>query len=278
MPALFTSTSRRPSAVPVRRDELLDLLLVGHVGRHGLDVEALAAQLLGRRLELVGAPRRDRQAVAVLAQRPGDGEADSAGSSGDECRALHWRGHFSSLSLASRRVRICGSRLWRCPARGRARRRAAAATTRATSRRRRPRARRTSRRRTGKTLRRAPRRASAAGPVLAPSGQEFRTGKQRFGFALFRPRPLADHERERRAVRGARRRRAGEGAVPRALRVAVGASRSSRAARRRPTRTPPSRSTRRRSRSTSRAATRCSASRSRARSSWPRRCRRPASW
>src|SRR4051812_15609840 len=26
-----------------------------------------------------------------------------------------------------------------------------------------------------------------SGPVLAPSGQEFRTGRQRFGFALFKP-------------------------------------------------------------------------------------------
>lgn len=30
-------------------------------------------------------------------------------------------------------------------------------------------------------------RGLGAGPVLAPSGQEFRTGRQRFGFALFRP-------------------------------------------------------------------------------------------
>src|ERR687898_390612 len=85
------------AAVAVRRDELADLRLVGHVGGHGLDVEALAAQLLRGRFQLVRAPGRDRQPVAVRSERPGYGEPDAAGSSGYECRAVHSGGHSISL-------------------------------------------------------------------------------------------------------------------------------------------------------------------------------------
>jgi hypothetical protein len=67
----------------VRGHEAADLLLVRHVGGHGADVDALLAELVGGRLELVRAARGDRQPVAVLAQRPRNREADAAGSSRD---------------------------------------------------------------------------------------------------------------------------------------------------------------------------------------------------
>jgi hypothetical protein len=78
-------------ALPVRLGQLLDLLLVGHVGGHGVHVEPHVAQALRGGLELVGPAGRDRDAVAVLAEGAGDGQPDSARASGDECGApVHW--------------------------------------------------------------------------------------------------------------------------------------------------------------------------------------------
>ena len=47
----------------------------------------VVAQPLGRRLELVRAACRERDPVAVLPERAGDGQSDTAGSAGDECSA-----------------------------------------------------------------------------------------------------------------------------------------------------------------------------------------------
>ena len=74
-------------ALAVGCHEALDVVLVGHVRRHGVHVEALVAQPLGRLLELVGAAGRERDPVAVLPEHAGDGQPDAAGSAGDECGA-----------------------------------------------------------------------------------------------------------------------------------------------------------------------------------------------
>ena len=64
------------------------VLLLGHVGGDALDLEAVGAQALGGRLELLGAARRDRQRVALLAEHPGDRQPDPARGPRDQCRSL----------------------------------------------------------------------------------------------------------------------------------------------------------------------------------------------
>ena len=131
---------------------------------------------LSRRLELVGAPGRDRQPVAVLTQRPGDGQADAAGSSCDERRAVPFARDFILLSFSfpcrggidrtrGRARRLLDGRLRRLR-----RRRATQAPPPATAAGL-PDA-------DGKSLARADARSSARGPVLAPSGSRVRAGQQ----------------------------------------------------------------------------------------------------
>ena len=52
------------------------VLLLRHVGRHGLHLESLVAEARHRLLELLGPPRRDGERVAVLPQRSRDRESD----------------------------------------------------------------------------------------------------------------------------------------------------------------------------------------------------------
>src|SRR5215218_1663030 len=65
-----------------------DVILLGHVGGDRLDLEALPAQALGRLLELLRPAGRDRQGVALFAERPRDRQADPARCSGHQCRSL----------------------------------------------------------------------------------------------------------------------------------------------------------------------------------------------
>jgi hypothetical protein len=71
-------------AVGVNRSD--HLLLAGHVAGHRLDLEAFTAQRLGCGLQRVGPAGRDRQGVAVLAQRTGNRVTDSPRPTGDERR------------------------------------------------------------------------------------------------------------------------------------------------------------------------------------------------
>ena len=89
-PALLTSTSRRPKRSRWRGDDVLDLLLGGHVGRDLLDVVARVAQLLRGAGQLLGPAGGDREAVALLAEHVRDREPDPARGAGDEgCAVGH---------------------------------------------------------------------------------------------------------------------------------------------------------------------------------------------
>ena len=209
------------------------------------------------RLELVGAPRGDRDAVAVLAQRPRDREADSARAAGDECRAC-CQGRRPYPLTCCRVIRTgavdpCRHRARHRRLRRRLRRRgrrqaAAAREPRGLPQGGRPHAR--------------PARGrswAARGPVLAPSVSQFQPGENRFGFGLFdRSRAqIADAPaavyiapvgggKAKRAVRGPLRVARGEGPVPEPLGVLGPGGREVAVRGRRP-------------RSTSPAATTCSA-------------------
>ena len=77
-------------AVAVGGDDALDLRLVGHVRGDLLDLEAVGAEAGDGRRELVRPAGGDGQAVALLAEDAGDGEADAAGGTGDEgCAGGH---------------------------------------------------------------------------------------------------------------------------------------------------------------------------------------------
>jgi len=75
----------------VRGHDALDRVLVGHVAGDLLHVVALAAQLVGGGGELFGTAGGEGEGVALLAEHPGDGEADPAGGSGDD-RGAVWHG------------------------------------------------------------------------------------------------------------------------------------------------------------------------------------------
>ena len=84
-----------PPALAVRRDDALDVVLVGHVAGDLLDLEAVVAQCGDRVGELLRPARGDGQPVALLAQHARDREADPARGSGDEGGAIrHLRGPF----------------------------------------------------------------------------------------------------------------------------------------------------------------------------------------
>ncbi len=71
-------------ALAVRLDDTLDLLLIGDVRGDRVHVEALGDQALRSAVELLGAPRCDSQGIALFAENLGDGQADTAGCSGDD--------------------------------------------------------------------------------------------------------------------------------------------------------------------------------------------------
>ena len=75
-------------ALAVGLGHLLDLRLVGHVGRDRLHVEALIGQHRRGALQLLRPARRHRDGVALLAQNPGDGQPDTARSPRDDRCAL----------------------------------------------------------------------------------------------------------------------------------------------------------------------------------------------
>ena len=87
----MTSTSSRPYLSRCGSTSPCSVLLVGHVRRHALHLEPARAQLLGRRLQLLRPPRRDRQPVAVLAERPRDRQPDPARTARDQRRLLRQR-------------------------------------------------------------------------------------------------------------------------------------------------------------------------------------------
>ena len=89
-------------ALLVGGDHRQDRLLVVHVGRHGLHVVALALELGASGLELVGLAGGDGQAVALLAEDVGDGEADPSGGSGDDGSAV---GHGAETYAETRCAR-----------------------------------------------------------------------------------------------------------------------------------------------------------------------------
>ena len=83
-------------ALAVLGDDVLDLLLGGHVGRDLLDVVARFAQLQRGAGQLVGPPRGDREAVALLAEHVRDREPDAARGAGDEgCAVGHGGGTYT---------------------------------------------------------------------------------------------------------------------------------------------------------------------------------------
>src|SRR3954451_7906573 len=71
-------------AFTVALDDVLDGVLVGHVRRHRFDLPPLVTERCGRLFERVRLPRADRERVALLAQRFGDGTPDSTGRSSHE--------------------------------------------------------------------------------------------------------------------------------------------------------------------------------------------------
>ena len=75
-------------ALAVRGDDLLDLGLIGDVGGDGVHVEPVGGEPGDGGLELLGPPRGHRDAVALLAEHPGDRQPDPAGCSGDDRCAL----------------------------------------------------------------------------------------------------------------------------------------------------------------------------------------------
>src|SRR3954471_7114715 len=74
--------------LPVGGEDGDDVVLLGHVGGDRLDLEAFAAQSFGRFLELLRAPGRDRQGVALFAERLRDREPDPARCPGNQCRSI----------------------------------------------------------------------------------------------------------------------------------------------------------------------------------------------
>ena len=66
----------------------MDLLDVRDVERDGGDTVAARLESRGRLRRPLEVDVRDRDPVAALRERLDDGEADPAGATGDQCRAL----------------------------------------------------------------------------------------------------------------------------------------------------------------------------------------------
>src|SRR5205823_14032438 len=97
-------------ALAVASDDRADRVLVGHVRRQVLDLQAVPAQPFRRLLERVRLARRDRQPVALLPERFGDRETDPSRGSGDDGGTVwHWR----DLSKRWQRPRKATDCRWR---------------------------------------------------------------------------------------------------------------------------------------------------------------------
>ncbi len=73
-----------PVARAVLGDDLLDLGLIGDVRGDRLHVEPVGGEPRDGGLELLGPPGGHRDAELLLAEHPGDRQADAAGRSGDD--------------------------------------------------------------------------------------------------------------------------------------------------------------------------------------------------
>ena len=104
-PALLTSTSRRPKRSRWAATTCSHDLLVGEVAGDHLDLVALGAQALGGRLELLRAPGGDGQPVALLAQHVRDGQPDPARGPSDDRRLVrHVRPPSSAAQVVWRSI------------------------------------------------------------------------------------------------------------------------------------------------------------------------------
>jgi hypothetical protein len=96
-----------PVALAMGAPDLLYDRLVAQVAAHGVDREAVGAQALDGLLELLRTARGHGQRVALLAEHAGDAQADAAGPSRHDRRALR-HGHSSfSLSGVARHSITC---------------------------------------------------------------------------------------------------------------------------------------------------------------------------
>src|SRR3954452_19629205 len=87
-PGVVDEDVEPPVLLPVGGEDGDDMVLLGHVGGDRLDLEAFAAQPFGSLLKLLRTPGRDRQRVALFAERLRDREPDPARRPGHQCRSI----------------------------------------------------------------------------------------------------------------------------------------------------------------------------------------------